>query len=67
MGREQRYVIRCWIPVEPGEEQFYKSYEDARRELEHCQLLQPENIYRIENVDHTGDAGDRGLEKLFEG
>ncbi len=62
-----KYRIKCWIPVEPGEEQFYDTLEEARRDLEHCHFLQPENIYKIEPVNDEDDgAEERGLEGLAE-
>src|SRR3989442_8590244 len=41
--RKHRYRIACWIPVEPEEEEIYENLEDAGKDLEHYQLLQPEN------------------------
>lgn len=45
-----RYKINCWIFVEPEEEVIFDSLEEAQKELEHNELLQPENRYEIEEV-----------------
>ena len=56
----RRYRIRCWIPVEPDEEEYYATSEEAQRVLEHYRLLQPENIYRIEEAE--GSDADEDAE-----
>ena len=45
-----KFYINCWIPVydKPDERPVFTSMNEARTELEQLQLLQPENIYRIE-------------------
>ena len=52
-----KYRIKCWIAVEPEEEKLYKTFEEARRDLEHLQFLQPENIYKIEEVNDDSKKG----------
>lgn len=43
----KKYYLKCWIPVEGSETEF-DSLEEAEKEKEHCEFLQPENIYKIE-------------------
>ena len=44
------YKLICYIRVEPEEEIVYETLEEAKMEKEHCEFLQPENIYKIELV-----------------
>ena len=44
------YYIEAFIPVE-NEEVELMSLEDAQETLEHCQLLQPENRYVIQEFE----------------
>lgn len=48
------YRIKCWIPIQSEDienEEFYSSEEEARKDLESMELMQPENIYKIEEVE----------------
>ena len=45
------WVIKVYIPVEIEEEQIFTSKEEAEKEVEHLSLLQPENIYEVEEVE----------------
>jgi hypothetical protein len=47
---KKKYRIRCYIPVESEEEEIYESKKEAERDLESMKLMQPENIYVIEEV-----------------
>jgi len=63
--RMPKYRIRCWIPVEAEDDQLYEGLEEATKDLQHLEFLQPENIYKIERVnDHGTEEG--GLEGLAE-
>lgn len=64
--RKPRYRIACWIPIEAEEREIYKSLEDARRDLEHYQALQPENIYKLEVVGNEATGNGGNLEGLRE-
>lgn len=44
------YKILCWIPVEEEDPEIYPTREEALKDLEQYQLIQPENIYRIVSV-----------------
>ena len=49
------YIIKCWIPVEEDlpfslDDQTYTTFEEARIDLEELELMQPENIYMIEEI-----------------
>jgi len=46
----KRYRVVCHMRIEP-EEVDPLTYEEALAEKEHLELLQPENIYRIEEVE----------------
>jgi len=47
------WVIKSYIPVEPEDPEIYPSKEDAEKDLESLNLMQPENIYEIEEVEET--------------
>ncbi len=47
------WVIKCYIPVDPEDPEIYPAREDAERDLESLTLMQPENIYEIEEVEGT--------------
>jgi hypothetical protein len=44
------YIIKCWIPIEPEDSEVYETYEKAHSDLDQLELMQPENIYKIEEV-----------------
>ena len=48
-----RYKIRVWIPVdvEEKEDEIYASLEEAGKDKESVELMQPENRYEIEEVE----------------
>lgn len=41
------YKINIWIPVEQEEPVIFNNEDDAINEMEHLQLLQPENHYEV--------------------
>ncbi len=45
------WIIKAYIPVEPEDPETYPTREDAERDLESLNLMQPENIYEIEEVE----------------
>ena len=47
-----KYRIVCYIPVEadPDSEEIYDTIEDAEKDIESLELMQPENIYRVEEM-----------------
>lgn len=47
------WTIKAYIPVECEEPETYDSREDAEKDLESLELMQPENIYEIEEVEET--------------
>ncbi len=47
------WIIKTYIPVEPDDPETYPTREDAERDLESLNLMQPENIYEIEEVKTT--------------
>jgi hypothetical protein len=46
-----RYVVRVWVPVEVEDEETYSSYEEARSVVDSLEMMQPENIYHIADLD----------------
>lgn len=44
------YVLKAWLFAEPTENDIYETRKEAEADLEQLQLLQPENIYEIEEV-----------------
>jgi len=55
-----KYRIRCWIPADPDEDETYETLEQAERDLKHYELLQPENVYRIEKIEEDGEDNEVG-------
>ena len=45
------WIIKAYIPVEPDDPEVYASVEDAEREIKSQMLMQPENVYLIEEVE----------------
>ena len=54
------WIIKAYIPVEPEDPEVYATREEAEKDLESLSLMQPENIYEIEEVEETSsiEAGD---------
>jgi hypothetical protein len=48
-----KYKIKCWIPVEVEEDEdtIYPSLKEAEADKESMELMQPENIYEIEEIE----------------
>lgn len=47
------WIIRAYIPVEPEDPEIYATKEDAEKDVESLRLMQPENIYEVEEVEET--------------
>ena len=47
------WVIKAYIPVEPDDPELYAIREEAEKDVESLSLMQPENIYKIEEVEET--------------
>ena len=47
---EKKYQVVCYIRID-SEDIDPLSYRDAIREKDHLEFMQPENIYRIEEID----------------
>jgi hypothetical protein len=46
-----KYIIRCWIPAyDDDNAPIFDSWNEAIEEKTHLMLLQPENIYELEEV-----------------
>jgi hypothetical protein len=46
----KKYQVVCFMRIDPQEPVDPLSYTEALKEKEHCESLQPENIYRIEKI-----------------
>lgn len=62
MGK--KYMVKCWIPVEIEDRLngILLTKDEAQYELEHQEMMQPENKYEIIEVE---DA-EEGIAKLEE-
>jgi len=44
------WIIKVYVPVEFEEQEIFSSKEEAEKEVEQLSLMQPENIYQIEEI-----------------
>jgi hypothetical protein len=47
------WIIKAYIPVEPDDPEVYATREEAEKDVESLRLMQPENVYKIEEVEET--------------
>jgi hypothetical protein len=47
------WMIKAYIPVEPEDPEIYATREKAEKDVESLSLMQPENIYEIEEAEET--------------
>ena len=47
------WTIRCYIPVDCDDPEVYATREEAEKDVESLSLMQPENIYEIQEVEET--------------
>ena len=47
------WTIKCYIPVDCDDPELYPNREEAEKDLESLNLMQPENIYEVEEVEET--------------
>lgn len=47
----KKYFVKCWIPVEDMKENSYDTLAEAEADKEQGELIQPENIYKIEEIE----------------
>jgi hypothetical protein len=52
-GKVMAWIINAYIPVEPEDQEVYATREEAEKDVESLSLMQPENIYKIEEVEET--------------
>lgn len=45
------WTIKAFIPAEPDDPEVYATREAAEKDLESLKLMQPENIYKIEEIE----------------
>jgi hypothetical protein len=48
-----KYAVVCYMLVESEEDDLYDNLNDAVECKQSCQLMQPENIYKIVPVEVT--------------
>ena len=61
---EKKYQVVCYIRVDPDEVNPM-TYEQALVEKEHLKFLQPDNIYRIEEIEDDLDRRGRFVFSLI--
>lgn len=44
------YVLKAWLFAEPIADDIYETREEAEADLEQLELMQPENIYEVEEI-----------------
>jgi len=44
------FIIKAWIPADPENPDQYPTREDAQRDIDSLELMQPENRYEIVEV-----------------
>ena len=47
---EKKYYVVCYMRIQPEDIELM-TQNQARVEAEQARLMQPENVYRIENID----------------
>ena len=45
------WIIKAYIPVEPDDPEVHTTREEAEKDIESLSLMQPENVYLIEEVE----------------
>ncbi len=50
-GSAMAWTIKAYIPVEPEDPETYATKEEAEKDVESLSLMQPENIYEIEELE----------------
>lgn len=55
-----KYRIVCYtrIDPEPEDELWFDSLEEAQADLEQSRFLQPENIYKLEEIEDEFESKD---------
>jgi len=48
------YKVLCWTPVEEQEPKIYKTKMEAHADCELLSLTQPDNIYKVVEIDSHG-------------
>jgi len=49
--KNMAWIIKAYIPVEPEDQEVYATREEAEKDIESLSLMQPENLYEIEEVE----------------
>ncbi len=50
-GSAMAWIIKAYIPVEPEDPETYATKEEVEKDVESLSLMQPENIYEIEELE----------------
>ena len=51
------YCIETYIPIEQENLEIYEIIKDAKKEIQHCEDLQPENIHVIVEITAKKSKG----------
>ena len=46
------WIIIAYIPVEPEAPEIYATREEAEKDIESLNLMQPENFYEVEEIEN---------------
>lgn len=49
-GKIMVWLIKAYIPAEPEDQEVYATREEAEKDVESLSLMQPENIYEVEEI-----------------
>jgi formylmethanofuran dehydrogenase subunit E len=52
---EKKYYIVCYMRINPEDVELM-TRDQAKVEIEQARLMQPENMYRLENIDDDVDV-----------
>ena len=53
---KRKFVIKCWVPVHPEIPIIYGDMIEAKKDLRNEQLLNPQNMYLLEELEEDSDG-----------
>lgn len=53
---EKKYRVVCYMRIEPEDEVESLTYEEAVKEKEQGEFMQPENVYKIEEIENEKEC-----------
>lgn len=51
-ARKRKFYVVCYMRVEPEDIELM-TFKEAKAEIENLKLMQPENIYTIQDIDNN--------------